>query len=355
MNIENREWKNAEVYTFNPGTGLVDRGDFLRIDHDQRIFGNRSEAVLEHALGGLSNRILAGVEYIFNRQQRDNNSPFGGGDTVDFLRPVPGNFNSPDPFSPQRRTKIGSLGLYAEDLLKLTESIKLALGYRHDISRVKSFDLRDSVNDFQKTFHGDSWRVGLLYDIFPTVTLYGQWSGAAEPPSQIVTLSRANRDFKLTKSTQWEIGLKGTFWDDRVQTTLAFFDLSRRNMLTRDTSNPDTVQQIGKQSSYGVEFALGVRPNRQWSFDGNFAWVDAQFDKFTDRVSGAGVSRKGNRPNDVPEITANIWTFYRPFEPLNIGLGIRYVGDRFADRAKCECSYQLPQQAGRACIAWAQP
>jgi len=118
-----------------------------------------------------------------------------------------------------------------------------------------------------------------------------------------------------------------------VQTTLAFFDLSRRNMLTRDTSNPDTVQQIGKQSSYGVEFALGYRPNKQWSFDGNFAWTDAQYDKFSDRVSGAGVSRKGNRPNDVPEITANIWTFYRPFEPLSLGFGIRYVGDRFADRA----------------------
>lgn len=333
MNIENREWKNAEVYTFNTATGQVDRGDFLRIDHDQHIFGNRSEASLEHAFFGMSNRMLAGVEYYFNHQQRNNNAPFGGGDAVNFVRPTPGSFSSPDPFSPQRRTGIGSAGLYAENLLKLTESIKLALGYRHDISHVKSFDLRNLANDFQKTYHGDSWRVGVLYDLLPTLTFYGQWSGAAEPPAQIVTLTTANRDFNLTKSMQWEIGLKGSFWDNRVQTTLAFFDLSRRNMLTRDTSNPNTVQQIGKQSSYGIEFALGYRPNRQWSFDGNFAWTDAQYDKFSDRVSGAGVSRKGNRPNDVPEITANIWTFYRPFDPLSIGFGIRYVGDRFANRA----------------------
>ncbi len=333
MNIENREWKNAEVYTFNTNTGQVDRGDFLRIDHDQRTFGNRSEVSLDHALGGMSNRILAGVEYYFNRQQRNNNSPFGGGDTVDFLRPIAGSFNSPDPFSPQRRTGIGSLGLYVEDLLKLTQSLKLALGYRHDISWVNSEDLRNPLNDFHKTFNGNSWRVGVLYDIVPTVTLYGQWSGAAEPPAQIVTLTPANRDFNLTKSMQWEIGVKGSFWEDRVQTTLALFDLSRRNMLTRDTSNPDTVQQIGKQSSYGVEFALGYRPNQQWSFDGNFAWTDAQYDRFADRVSGVGVSRKGNRPNDVPEVTANIWMFYRPIQPLRIGFGIRYVGDRFADRA----------------------
>lgn len=333
MNMEKREWKNAETYAFNNATGMVDRGDFLRIDHDQNLYGNRFDALLERPLGDLDNKVVAGVEYSFNRHQRDTNAPYGGADSLDFLNPTPGFFSSPDAFSAQRRSKVDTVGLYLEDLLYITQALKLAGGYRQDISRVQSFDLRNSANDFTKTYYGSSWRIGILYDILPTFTLYGQWSGAAEPPSQIVTLTPANQNFDLMKSRQWEVGLKGSFFENRAQVTLAFFDLSRRNMLTRDTSDPDTVQQIGKQSSRGVELAVAVRPTWQWTFDANLALVDAQYDRFADRVAGVGVDRKGNRPNDVPEVLANAWVMYKPIQALRIGAGIHYVGARWADRA----------------------
>lgn len=333
VNLEKREWKNAEAYAYNATTGLVDRGDFLRIDHDNHLYGNRLDALIVRPIGPLDNTMVVGAELSFNRHQRDNNSPFGGADSVDFLNPTPGFFSTPDPVSAQRRTKVGAVGLYIEDLLKLTDSVKLAAGYRRDISRVKSFDLRNSNNDFTQTYHGNSWRLGLLYDLLPTVTLYGQWSGAAEPPSQITTLTVANKNFNLTKSRQWEVGIKGSFFDNRTQVTLAFFDLSRRNMLTRDTSDPNTVQQIGKQSSQGMELALALRPTRQWSIDANVALIDAQFDRFADSAGGVSISRKGNRPQDVPEVLANAWIMYRPLEPLRIGVGAHFVGARWADRA----------------------
>ena len=333
MNLEQREWKNVEIYEFNNTTGMVDRSDFFRTDHDQRIYGNRSEVIVDRLIGSLKNKVLVGVDMSYNRHQRNSNSPFGGTDSVNFLNPGPGFFNSTDRFIDQRRTKVGNLGLYIEDFLNLTDSLKLALSYRRDISRVKSFDLKNSNNDFTKTFHGNSWRIGALYDILPTLTLYGQWSGAAEPPSQIVTLPASRQDFDLTKSRQWEMGVKGSFFEDRVQATVAFFDLTRKNILTRDTSDPTTVQQIGQQSSQGMELAVGYRPTWQWAFDANFALVDAQFDKFADNVAGVGISRKGNRPRDVPEVLGNFWTTFKPTENWRIGVGVHYVGARWADRA----------------------
>ncbi|GJL56702.1 MAG: TonB-dependent receptor [Nitrospirales bacterium] len=332
MNLEKREWKNVEVYKFNNATGLVDRSDFFRTDHHQAIYGNRSELLLEQPLASLDNKMLVGFDVSYNRHQRNSNSPFGGTDSVDFLDPEPGFFNSTDPFIDQRRTKVTNLGLYLEDFLNLTKTVKLALSYRRDISRVRSFDLQNDT-DFTTTFHGNSWRIGALYDLIPTLTLYGQWSGAAEPPSQIVTLPARNKDFDLTTSRQWEVGLKGTLFDERLQATLALFDLTRKNILTRDTSDPNTVQQIGQQSSQGIELAVGFRPTWQWAFDANLAFVDAQFDKFADRVSGVGVSRKGNRPRDVPKVLANVWTMFHPTEQWRIGAGIHYVGARWADRA----------------------
>ncbi len=333
MNLEQRDWKNVESYNFNEVTGLVDRSDFFRTDHDQRIYGNRLNVITDHSIASLKNKVLVGVDMSWNRHQRDSNSPFGGTDSVDLRNPDPGFFNSPDPQIAQRRTKVSSVGLYAEDFLNVTKSLKLALSYRLDISKVKSFDLENSQNNFERTFYGNSWRIGALYDITPTFTLYGQWSAAAEPPSQIVTLPVTRKDFRLIKSRQWEVGVKGSFFEDRVQATLALYDLTRENILTRDTSNPDTVQQIGQQSSQGIELALGYRPTEQWAFDANLALVDAQYDRFADNVSGVGVSRKGNRPTDVPEVIGNFWAMYQPTERWRLGVGVHYVGARWANRA----------------------
>lgn len=333
MNLEQRDWKNVESYEFNEGTGLVDRSDFFRTDHDQRIYGNRLNVITEHSIASLKNKILVGVDTSWNRHQRDSNSPFGGTDSVDLRNPDPGFFNSPDPQIAQRRTKVGSVGLYIEDFLNVTNSLKLAMSYRHDISEVKSFDLKNSTNNFERTFYGNSWRVGVLYDFLPTLTLYGQWSSAAEPPSQIVTLPTSRQNFDLTKSRQWEVGVKGSFFEDRVQATLALYDLTKKNLRTRDNSNPDTIQQIGQQSSQGIELALGYRPTWQWAFDANLALVDAQYDRFADRVAGVGVSRKGNRPTDVPEVVGNFWAMYQPTERWRLGVGLHYVGARWADRA----------------------
>ncbi len=332
MNYEKREWKNYETYEFNATTGLVDRGDLLRIDHDQRIYGNRSELTIDRPIAALDNKVLVGVDFSYNRHQRDNNSPYRGGDSVDFLNPTPGFFNSLDNEGAQRRTKVKNVGLYIDDFLHLTKTLKLALSYRHDISKVKSFNLRNN-SDFRKTYHGNSWRVGTLFDILPKVTIYGQWSGAEEPPTQITTLPLNRKNFDLRKSQQWEVGVKGSFFNDRVQTTVAFYDLSRKNLLTRDTGNADTIQQIGKQSSQGMEFTLAYLPTWQWEFNGNLALTDSQYDRFVDNVGGTGVSRKGNRPNDVPSKTANAWVTYKPTIDWRIAAGMHYVGKRFGDRA----------------------
>ncbi|MCS7102068.1 MAG: TonB-dependent receptor plug domain-containing protein, partial [Burkholderiaceae bacterium] len=61
-NDEDRFWRNAEVYTYNANTGLVNRTDFLWITHDQRLLGNRTELSADYRLRGLRNRAVVGVD-----------------------------------------------------------------------------------------------------------------------------------------------------------------------------------------------------------------------------------------------------------------------------------------------------
>ncbi len=330
-NNEDRLWKNAESYSFNSITGQVDRGDFLHITHDQRIYGNRTDVIFNHYIGDMRNRVVAGFDYSYNRHQRDNNSPYGGADTLDFANPQPGLFNSPDPFSSQRRTEVKSQGFYIEDFLELNDTLSLSLSLRHDISDLDSFDLR-ADSDFSKHYSADSWRIGTIYKFNEQLVAYAQTTRAFEPPSQIVTLAESRKQFDLTEIRQQEIGIKGSFLDGRMNATVAIYDISRSNILTRDPVDPTKRSQIGKQSSKGVEIDLNYTINPQLSVSANMSLLDARYDDFIDKSGSTPISQKGNVPKDVPEKTANLWIAWKPNNLWKAGGGVHYIDERAANR-----------------------
>lgn len=330
-NNEDRLWQNAEGYSFNPSTGQVDRGDFLHISHDQRIYGNRTDLVFNHFIGDMHNRVVVGYDYSYNRHQRDNNSPYGGSDTIDFANPAPGLFYSPDPFSSQRRTEVASQGFYVEDFLKLSDAFSLSLSLRHDVSDLDSFDLR-ADSDFSKHYSANSWRIGTLYAFNEQVVAYAQLSRAFEPPSQIVTLAESRSQFDLTEIRQQEIGVKGSFADGRVNATLALYDISRTNILTRDPVDPTKRSQIGEQSSQGIEIDVAYAVSPALSISANMSLLDAQYDDYIDKSGTTAISREGNIPTDVPEKTANLWLAWRPSAEWKAGAGMHYIDRRAANR-----------------------
>jgi iron complex outermembrane receptor protein len=119
----------------------------------------------------------------------------------------------------------------------------------------------------------------------------------------------------------------------RGEWTASTYRTVKTDILSRDAVNPAITQQIGQQSSTGVELALAMEPQRGWSIDANLAVLRARFDSFNELVGGALVSRSGNKPVNVPETTANIWTSYRFAPQWQAGLGMQYVGERAANNA----------------------
>lgn len=332
-NDENRYWRNTERYTYNAGTGRVDRGDFLWITHDQRLIGNRTELASDGRLFGRRNRALVGIDLSRNRHQRDNNSPFTAPpSSVDFLDPVPGQFATISPFLPVRRTELDQRAAYVEDLLELTAATKLSASLRRDWLALESIDLRGS-GSFERSWRGDSWRLGVLHDLLPKITLYAQLGRALEPAAQIVTLTPAQRDFELTRARQVEIGAKASLPGGRGEATVAVYDIVRTNILTRDPVNPTLTVQIGEQSSRGVEADVVLRPAPAWTVEVNGTVLDARFERFVENVGGTPLSRAGNVPPDVPERMASAWLTWQAGPAWRLGSGVRYVGRRAANNA----------------------
>ncbi|MDR4501818.1 MAG: TonB-dependent receptor [Nitrospirales bacterium] len=329
-----REWKNAETYSFDPGTELIDRDRFL-VEHDQWVVGDRFELQVNHPIGDFQNRFVSGIE--FNHINFTRPSYYAGNvDSVDPFSPVQGVFDGGS--TAKQIARVTNTAFFAEDQFSVLETLKIVAGIRYDLihlerKRYNTLGVLNPATSFTENFDPLTWRVGVVYDVIPQMTLYGQYATAADPVAgSLFTLSPGQR-FDLARGEQWEVGIKGQFWDDRIQWTVAYFDIRRKHILTQVSQNESV--NVGKQSSKGVEIDLAAKVTDAWRVQGNVTFLSAKFDKFSQLSGGNLVSRNGHRPPEVPQTVANLWSVYRlPVTvPVDVGAAWRYVGDRYNDTA----------------------
>lgn len=100
-----------------------------------------------------------------------------------------------------------------------------------------------------------------------------------------IFLLRAAQDFDLAKRRQWEIGMKHRFWQSRGFVTFAWYDIERRNLLSRIAA--DRVSNIGRQSADGLELAAGAKLSASWRVSAQFAHTRARYDLYRDTSTEA--------------------------------------------------------------------
>lgn len=338
-----RDYRNVEVYKFNAANSAVVRSSPLLQRHDQELTGDRVELTHKSQLAGLPSDWAAGFDYSVNKQTRFPNSKTMTVSTVDPLNFTTGSFFNETGmvpgFNPDRSNKVTTLALFLENRTKLASDLSLLLGLRHDQIDLEVTNQRTaSATDpayFKQTYSPTTGRVGLVYDITPTANVYVQYSTAADPPAGILTTASFSqvRDFDLTTGKQLEVGSKFDFLQGRGVATVAAYSITRKNVAVSDPSNPGTTIPVGQQSSRGIELAASLKVTRNLLAQGNFSFVDAEYDDFTENVGGVAVSRAGNTPTNIPARVANLWLTYNFSPEWQAGVDARYVSSRYGNNA----------------------
>ncbi len=145
--------------------------------------------------------------------------------------------------------------------------------------------------------------------------------------------------FQPERGTQYEVGIKADI-NDQLSTTLAFYDLTRSNVLTPDNRPgvpPDQFEiQTGEQRSRGIELNVQGEILPGWNILAGYAYTDA-------RVTEDNAIPSGNRLSSVPENAFSLWTSYEiqsgDLQGLGFGLGLFFVGEREGD---LENTFQFP-------------
>jgi len=327
-----RHWRNAERYRFNAAGTAVIRDDYIDVLHDQMQTGNRFEAVLDTDVAGRRLRTAVGFDWTQAKFLHTSNSPYGGVSTVDPRVFDRGGFDSPDALQAASRRKLHTRTFFMEQALDVTTHWKLVGGLRHAHMRLHDHNLRNQQRR-QIAYRPTTGRIGVVWAPTGALSLYGQFATATDPVSGSLALPGGRTDFDLTRGRQVEMGIKGMLPSVNGEWTGAVYRIEKRNLLTRHPDNPGLVQQVGGQSSTGLELAFAAAPTSNWRISANLAVLRAKYDDFTESVGGAAVSRSGKVPRGVPEHMANLWTSWRVAPQWKAGGGLHHVGKRPSNTA----------------------
>ncbi len=329
-----RDYRNLETYQYNADNSAVNRSTAYQVRHQGEQNGNQFELRHDNTLLGLETTWSGGFEYKVNQT---TNSPLNvkGASTVDPNNFQPGHFydipGTRPGFVSDKTNEVTTKALFAENRLALTDKLALLTGLRYD-----DIDL-DVTNHRQVTASNPrhlkrSWepvtgRVSLTYQFIPSANVYVQYSTAAEQPN-------GTQDFDVSTGKQWEVGSKFDYLDGRGSATVAAYTIERKDFAVTDPLDPTLSIPVGQQTSKGIELASSLQITDKLLAEGNFAWVDAQYDAFTEKnAAGVVVSRKGNTPTNVPDRVGNVWLTYDFAPQWQGGVDARYVASVFADSA----------------------
>ncbi|MEC4052929.1 TonB-dependent receptor [Myroides odoratimimus] len=214
------------------------------------------------------------------------------------------------------------ISLYVQDeFLLLDEKLRLGLGVRYtSTEKTTSASNGDVVKNQAYTP-----RFSITYNISPSFSAYALYDQSFE--EQVGQLEN-NKTADPSKGTNKEFGLKKTWFEKKLFTSLAFYQVDKTNILTpRDASaNNQIMVQSGKATSKGVEFDLNGQITDGLTLTMNYAYTDA---KITEDNNPA---KKGQLLPGTAKHSTNAWLTYRvqsgTFEGLGFSLGYQYQKDR---------------------------
>jgi len=284
------------------------------------VVGNFSTGSVEH-------RLLFGVEY--TQQSELVDVTFRSLAPLDIFNPVYGASPGAVTFSFRSSSSQDTLGIYLQDQVTLADNLKILLGGRVDIldQETESFG---NITEISDTVF--SPRVGIVYQPIEPISLYAGYSQSFDPVSGSDIAGNA---FIPERGNQYEVGVKAEI-NDQLAATLAFFNLTRSNVVTDDPNNPTFSIQTGEQRSRGIELDISGEILPGWNIAAGYAFIDAIITE-DNRFS------TGNRLNNAPRHTLGLWTSYEvptgELRGLGAGLGLFYVGERQGDLAN---NFSLP-------------
>jgi len=236
-----------------------------------------------------------------------------------------------------------NVGVYAQDTMPLTATVKVVGGVRFD-HFTASYLTPTGVQTSARTENLWSPRVGVLYQPSALSTYYASFGTSYNTSGdtyQFTPQPPANARAANTpaeKSRNVEIGGKWELFDKRALLGVAAFYSEKYNERNTDPDSAAAQELLsGKRHAAGMEFNLAGRFTPKWEVFFNHTWIpEAKIDESNVALNAAGTGAqvKGDRPGLTPRHSGSLWTTYRLLPKLRVGGGLNWRGEQNPEGAR---------------------
>nr|WP_233559510.1 TonB-dependent receptor [Acidovorax sp. 93] len=285
--------------------------------------------------GGLVHTVLAGVETWRLTAAQDirysslTSQPFA----IDIYNPV---YDQPvgnltPSFDLVDRTR--ATGVFVQDQIDLSAKWKLLAGVRFDRFHQDS-ENRLAAARQEQAHSATTPRIGLTYLINPNTSVYASAGRSFRPNAGT---DESGKAFDPQKGQALELGAKWQSADQRLNASVALFDIRKTNVLTRSPTNANFSIAAGEVQSRGLELDVAGQIDTHWRMTANMAYTD------TEVTRDNNPALLGKRLLNVPRVSAGLFAIREDQAPwggrYGIGGGLVHVGERTGTATD---TYRLP-------------
>lgn len=327
------------VTTLGPATQAV--GNRKPRDQVDDIIINQTTLTTLVDTGPLAHTLVTGIELSWegseNRRRLDVNGP-----VTNLFNPVL-QWAPAIPYNGTRaRLDVNTKTAYIFDTIEIGESWRVVGGLRYDhvTTRVRGFDDAGAtpgfVTDLSATDARISSNAALVYKPTKATSVYFGYGNAFEPSgrAEIVQLAGGNNAPPTTPgnffvkpelSEAFEAGAKWDAFDGKLSLASAVFQITRTNARTPGINpNEPAIVLNGEQRVRGAEFNV-AGDVAFWHIFGSYTYLDGEVTKSNRPIE------VGQRLDNAPRHSGNLWVSYIFENGLLIGGGIQHVGERLSN------------------------
>ena len=203
-------------------------------------------------------------------------------------------------FNPQKAT---TLGVFAEDLLKIGGRFFVSVGGRHD--------------EHDRVEKADTYRIAPALLIPETRTkLKASLGTGFKAPSVFQLFSQFGfKNLAPERSLSWDAGIEQDFWDSRASIGAAYFRNDLHDLIDFN-NNTFVYYNVGRARTQGCEVTAQAKPTDNVFLKGSYTYTSA-----VDLSDGSALLRR-------PRIKLGGDAELHPVEPLSLTVGASYTGPR---------------------------
>jgi catecholate siderophore receptor len=226
-----------------------------------------------------------------------------------------------------------ALGLYAQDLLQVTSTVKLLGGLRWDrfdgeyrnIAVAQAGNNVCSVAPATRLSRADSLlskRVGVLYQPSHVTSWHVSYGTSFNTSGDTYQYDPGTANVAPESSRNIELGAKLDSWSGNFTTRFAAFHATKYNERNRDADTVNACNYVlsGERHVAGAEVDLAGRIAENLEIYASYSFIPVA--KVDESTGAPGTEIVGSRPGLTPRHSGTLWSTYQLTSNWRIGAGI---------------------------------